>query len=257
MSFVNADRRAGVHRFRWTLLGLGIVVSLFGLRFGVRFYQFRTIAGRGGGTRVTTRPTAPKFLRGVLGNSLVSSFEPVEAVSLECRSFQDPPGNAAHLIWCVTGLNEVEFLQLCGDRISDESIQCLRKLPQLKSLSLRETAVNEAGLACLANLPDLGSLTLEGTRIGDRAVRAISGIQNLECLCLYSSGITDAGIHHLTALPHLRQLVLDHAMITDSGLLELQHVRSLRELSVSQTEVTDDGIEALHRLRPELNITDD
>jgi hypothetical protein len=257
MSATNPDHPAGLSRYRWTLLGLGLAVTLFGFRFGVRFYQLHTIAGRGGGSRVTTKPAAPQFLRGMLGDNLVSYFEPVEAISLECRSLQSPPANAAHLIWCVTGLAEVESLQLCGARISNASVQSLQKLPQLKSLSLRETAVDEAGLACLANLPHLESLTLEGTVIGDRALDAISGIRTLECLTFRSPGITDAGMHHLATLPHLRQLILDHATITDTGLLELQHVRSLLELSVSQTQVTDEGIEALHRLRPELNITDD
>jgi hypothetical protein len=259
MSPVNPDRRGDMYRFRWTLAGVGLVVSLFVARFGVRVYQIRAIDSASGcfETPITTKPIAPKYLRDILGDQLVSYFEPVEFVSLDCRASRRTAAEAEHLIWCLTGLSEVKHLDLWGEWISDSSLQSLQSLPQLERLAMHETSATEFGLASLARLPNLRTLVLEESSISDQTLAAIAGIRDLEILAVDSPRITDAGMRHLASMPRLRDLRLDRTSITDSGLLDLQSVHCLRELSVSQTRVTDGGIETLHRFRPELNITDD
>jgi hypothetical protein len=234
-----------------------MAISLLAMRFGLRVYQFRTVTRHGGETASVTRHVVPVFLRKLVGDDFVNPVEPVEAVLLDCSPSVTAPAAAPHLVWCLSGLTELRAAALIGDLVSDAEIQQLLTLSALKTLRLDGTRVTGAGLSCLRHLPDLRRLVLSGDRIDDEAMRAISQLQQLENLEVLSRGVTDTGIRELIALPGLRRLTLDHTMITDSGLLELQQIGSLRELSVSQTQVTDEGIEALHRVRPDLDITDD
>jgi outer membrane protein assembly factor BamB len=132
----------------------------------------------------------------------------------------------------LVALQELEVLNLYGNKISDVGLVELPKLAGLQSLNLSLTAITDGGLVHVSSLQKLRHLEL-----------------------LYSNGfagpmITDAGLKSLAELLALESLNLVGARIGDAGLSRLESLKQLNHLQLSNTAVTEQGIATLKRQLP-------
>lgn len=116
---------------------------------------------------------------------------------------------------------EIEYLNLNGTEISDETIPQLKQLNRLTHLNLAHTQITDAGLQQLADSGNLEYLSLTGTRINDDSLRYLRGLTNLKRLDLMHTSITDAGLKSLEELRKLRLIGFSGTRITDRGIRQL------------------------------------
>jgi Leucine-rich repeat (LRR) protein len=148
----------------------------------------------------------------------------------------------------------VVFVRLEGAAIPAGEIGQLSGLTNLDYLNLVNTAVTDAGLAHLSKLPKLRELFLDGTAITDVGLDHLSGCTNLERLGISETAVTDAGLAHLSRLPKLQEVFLDGTAVTDLGLGNLSGSASLTYLSLDRTAVTDKGIKRLQQALPQCHV---
>lgn len=89
---------------------------------------------------------------------------------------------------------QVVWLDLGGQPLSDDAAQALQRLPNLQRLRVNGTAITDASVARLAQLTNLASLNLYDTPVTDASLEALVGAPALRRLYLWQSGTTDAGV---------------------------------------------------------------
>ncbi len=104
----------------------------------------------------------------------------------------------------LSGLSELQELDLAINPIDDESLRHLEGLSQLKRLNLSRTEVTDKGMALLLRLKQMESLDLAGTKITDGGLVQLVALTRLDTLDVSETQITDEGIKVLQALPWLR-----------------------------------------------------
>jgi len=105
--------------------------------------------------------------------------------------------------------------------VDDAGLQNLSGLTQIEELNLTSTAVGDAGVAHLRELKTLKVLELGSTSISDAGLSNLSGLTAITELILYKTPITDDGMQHLESLSNLRQLNLESTRIRGGGLAVL------------------------------------
>ncbi len=136
----------------------------------------------------------------------------------------------------LSGLTQLEVLNLSGNSVTDDGLRHLQPLSLLRELDLSRLPLTDAGLTTLASLKKLEDLNL-----------------------LFSEGfagpiVTDAGMTSLANLGALKRLNLVGASITDRSLDDLSQMRTLRRLTLIDTQISEQGILQLRRLLPECQI---
>jgi hypothetical protein len=136
--------------------------------------------------------------------AVVRQIEELGGTAVHCGQFEPlekwPPRVPS---WLLNALGDdffrtINYVALCGSKVTDAELVRLRALPQLRSLYLRGSQVTDAGLVCLPGLTRLEELSLANTRV------------------------SDAGLTHLRALTQLRTVNLRNTQVTDAGVAELQ-----------------------------------
>ena len=94
-------------------------------------------------------------------------------------------------------LNQLEYLDLAGTKITDAGLKALADCNKLRSLGLVGTAVTDAGIPHLARLKALENLDLSGTQI------------------------TPAGLPPLKALPRLAGIDVRHTSLTNFDVYQV------------------------------------
>ena len=131
---------------------------------------------------------------------------------------------------------DIEFLNLTGTEISDETIQLLKQLPRLTGLTLTRTRISETGFKHMANLGSLECLTLTRTRIADDSLGHLSGLSNLKELRMQYTSVTDAGLEPLGQLQQLQFIACHGAQVTDRGIQQLASKLPRLAKSLSENE---------------------
>jgi len=148
------------------------------------------------------------------------------------------------------GLKSLRFLSLQGNRREDidDSLRYISGLTELEELNLRETAVSDAGLAHLSGLTKLRKLNLLMNRggISDAGMAHLKNLKSLEEIILPGEGVGDVGLAYLAELESLKSINAG-VNVTDKGLAAISKMKSLDNLEINSKRVTDAGLAELSR----------
>ncbi len=134
----------------------------------------------------------------------------------------------------ITGLADLEVLDLRGTQISDEAVTHLKDLPKLEQLYLGGSVVTDteptlfyarftdAAIDPVVELTTLKTLSLARTDIGDKAISKLPALTNLEVLFLLGTNVTDQSVEPLSKMKSLKELYLQETAVTPEGLQRLR-----------------------------------
>ena len=133
--------------------------------------------------------------------------------------------------------------------VTDAGLANLSGLPQLQKLELQFAQITDAGLAYLADLESLRMLSLLGTPVGDAGMHHVAKLKGLVDLSLGKTKVTGRGLEQLAGLRNLRVLNLQATDLGDDGLRPLENLTQLRMLMLGGgTRVTDADLPHLLKL---------
>jgi hypothetical protein len=102
----------------------------------------------------------------------------------------------------LTGMRELETLDLNGTGITDAGMPHIGKLTGLRYLDLHATRVTDAGLRHLRTLVNLEWLDLRLTKVGDSGMDELHRLSKLKAIAVDATEVTGAGVEGLRrALP--------------------------------------------------------
>lgn len=146
------------------------------------------------------------------------------------------------------------------EMLSDAGLQQLTGLADLELLNLYGNKITDAGLVHLAAFSKLRELNLSLLPITDKGLDHLKSLTQLEHLdLLYSVGfsgptITNAGLAPLGSLSNLTSLNLTGSRMTDAGLESLQGLKKLTTLLLVHTGVSAGGIQRFQAALPQCNL---
>ncbi|MCH2212428.1 MAG: PQQ-binding-like beta-propeller repeat protein [Fuerstiella sp.] len=129
----------------------------------------------------------------------------------------------------LSGLQDLERLNLSGNLISDDGLQHLKPLTRLEELDLSLLPITDDGLRHLAPLKNLQQLKLlysegfSGTNITDQGLETLGLFTQLTHLNLVGAKISDAGLKHIHQLRNLVHLRLTNSTATEADVRSLQN----------------------------------
>lgn len=158
----------------------------------------------------------------------------------------------------ITGLNNLEGLDLTYSDANDSHLKDIGKLTGLKELSLYATRITDDGLKSLAGMPALKVLSLtENRQLTDAALTAVAAIPNLESLrasnCLK---ITGSGLKDLAKHAKLKELWINGNPVTDENAVVLKDLKTLERLDLAGTKVSDEVAIEIKTAHPKARILD-
>ncbi|NQV25125.1 MAG: PQQ-binding-like beta-propeller repeat protein [Rhodopirellula sp.] len=158
---------------------------------------------------------------------MLARMKKLRSLNLRKTAFEPSRISAAGLRKLVE-LRELEWLNLYGNAITDETLKELKPFEKLQELNLSLTPMSDAGLKHLTSLKHLNSLTLlysegfAGPKITNAGLKTLSEMSQLKTLNLVGAKIDDAGVADLKLLRNLQQLTLVGSKISAEGLMRLQ-----------------------------------
>lgn len=158
----------------------------------------------------------------------------------------------------ITGLANLELLDLSDTKITGNGYPPLPSLPQLKDLRLAGTLVHDATIGFIPNLQSLHRLDLRNTLITDRSVRMLIGALRLEELLLGNNtepvtGEPDRYSRHQGIFDGIVRV--HRTFITSKAMRYLKKFKNLKVLDLSGTSVANEGLRHLLKL-PDLKVLD-
>jgi hypothetical protein len=164
----------------------------------------------------------------------------------------------------VSGLTQLEALDIAYTQITDNGLDGLVPLTRLKELSIGRSKLNKNALEVLRLLPTLEYLDLggphpgsggyrakPGTPMPDDVPRAISELKQLRVLKINYSEITADGLRILATLDQVEKLSLaGSSHVDDWAMAQLAQWKRLKYLDVQGTKVTAQGVSALEKAKP-------
>ncbi|MCA9025241.1 MAG: hypothetical protein KDA86_08525 [Planctomycetaceae bacterium] len=210
---------------------------------------------------------------------LIGGYSSLRSLSLEEVTDAD--------IRRLSGLDDLESLQLYGSPITDDACGVLAGLPKLRSLTItasdpahQPAQITDAGIAKLADLVYLERLWLQSSQVTDESLPSLGRLTLLQGLSLSDAQIKGNELQHLADLPNLLSLTLancpldanaltnladapilqglelSNSPVTDEMLMSLVPISSLHVVLLNGTQVTREGCLRLLEARPDLIISD-
>jgi hypothetical protein len=136
---------------------------------------------------------------------------------------------------------DLEWLQILGFSLSDESMAQVGRMPRLESLVISQGEVTDLGLRKLAGLRRLRTLVIGGCPITDAGIIALGPMESVERVVLHCPRIGDRGLAGLARWPRVEILHLQFTGVTDAGLEPLVSMPALKEVDLRETRVTPDA----------------
>lgn len=165
----------------------------------------------------------------------------------------DGPAIGDDGLQCLSGLVNLERLQLLKTSVTDNGLQHLRGLQRLRSLNLDQTTITDAAMPHVALLPALMDLHLAGTHVGVNGMATLSKANNLQHLDISGTKVTDSCMPDIARLANLQSLAIHYSDITDAGILRLATASHLKRLSVGP-HVSQDAAKTLRQTLPNCTI---
>ena len=178
---------------------------------------------------------------------------------LGVRVVQDAKGNVTEIrfgtesdvaaLAHLKGMTTLKKLNLeTARKVTDDGLANLTGLVDLELLNLHGVGISDAGLVHLAGLTNLRELDLGANRIKGPGLVHLRDLVHLRKLSLYGNQITDDGLMRLPVLPKLEYLDLSKnnlsqeskMQIAGAGMEHLGRFTSLRQIDLMSTPVTGD-----------------
>lgn len=147
-----------------------------------------------------------------------------------------------------------QFFALGGAGLKDKDISMLNECQELIWLDLSRNPITNQALNSLTDLRSLNQLFLDTTAITDEGMNSIAKISNLQELDLANTRITDQGIGRLKPLRELQVLWLADSMVSDQCLDDLATLPKLQMVDLRRTDVTEQGVTKLKNKNPQLRV---
>ncbi|MBA2113277.1 leucine-rich repeat domain-containing protein [Bremerella alba] len=154
----------------------------------------------------------------------------------------------------ITGLPDLEVLDLRGTQISDDALTHLTELPSLEQLYLGGSVITDteptlfharftdAAVDPIVQLTSLKLLSLAKTDIGDQAAQKLPALTNLEILFLLGTNLTDKSVEAFAQMKSLKKLYLQETSITSEGLQRLREALPDTEiLPLDESDTAEDS----------------
>lgn len=141
---------------------------------------------------------------------------------------------------CLAGFKNLERLNVHSGGVTGTGLRHLVRLKKLKALGTSMSGINDEGLKSVALLSNLEELTLPGQFITDDGFKPLARLRSLRLLWITWTGLDEFsghGLAHLSKLPKLEKIYLSNMPVTDEGLREFKRAPALRELNLSETKV--------------------
>ena len=159
----------------------------------------------------------------------------------------------------ISELDELTYLDLAGNSVSDKGASCLRSSQKLETLILDDTDLSDAGLRAIQGLMRLNRLEIAGTLVTPDGLSALEGmsLQSLDLqemrlnaeqlqilkslkgllrLRLYGCDLSDGDFYELTQLP-LSSLTLCGMVLAEQNVEQLSQMSGLKVLDLSGCDV--------------------
>ena len=149
----------------------------------------------------------------------------------------------AALLPCVN----VDFLDLTGTGVTDESLKKMAGFRWLTALHLGRTKVTAAGLEAVAGLP-LRRLSLDGRELTEDAFKAVGRMASLDGLNLSEAKMNAGWIAHLSGLSKLKDLDVTRAAFDDAAAKVVAGMSGVETVRADETKLTDTGFADLLKL---------
>ena len=147
-------------------------------------------------------------------------------------------------------LTQVTSLAVGGEGTDPAELGVLSGMAQLEELDLGGVKTTDEEILHLRSLRSLRTLRLSDW-CGDKGLEALRTLSNMETLVLYDSHVTDGGLSSLESMKRLTSLDLRwSSAITDAGIGAIGRCKSLRSLRLTGTGVSPAGVARLRKLLP-------
>jgi hypothetical protein len=138
--------------------------------------------------------------------------------------------------------------------VTDAGVQALSGLTDLEVLDLQATSITDAGLQSLSGLTSLKELYLGQTLVTDAGMEYLEKLPSLEILVLDGTAVTDQGVGRVAALPNLEQIGLEETKVTDEALSYLILTPSLTQVRLDARRISRETYAQMRELRPDINL---
>lgn len=124
--------------------------------------------------------------------------------------------NASDIEKLLTAKEQITWLNLANQNITDEMLSNIAQLSNLTRLQIQQNPITDVGITALEKLQNLETLNLYGTQVTDAALASIEKLPNLKKLFLWQTQVTPEGVEGLKAkLPKL-VVVMGHSVTAKS-----------------------------------------
>lgn len=153
------------------------------------------------------------------------------------------------LAYC-TRWQALNFLDLCGTRISDDGLRFIKDCPNLFNAEFIDTRVTAAGVRLLKCFPNFATIGISGIKGGSSLIPEIGKSKFLNNFGGRDLDLTDNDIRHFCNAKNLVILGLrNNKRITDKSVEYFKQMPSLAVLDVCKTSVSPKSISALASMR--------
>jgi Leucine-rich repeat (LRR) protein len=140
-------------------------------------------------------------------------------------------------------LKRLDLHEVDPDSITDAGFRHVSGLNQLEYLDVSNQKISRQAVTQFANMKLLRVLRLANTRLNDEGLASLSGLTALEDLDVSGTKVTPGGLSKLKSLSRLRRLNLQGTTMTVDGLRNLSPLTTLEDLFLPKPKVT--AVEAL------------
>jgi Leucine Rich repeat len=143
-------------------------------------------------------------------------------------------------------LTDIEYLQLGGTEISDQSLKIIAGFHNLRFLEISSTQVNGSGFTSLKACPHL--FILRATHVYLKEFNGLADLSAIDWLDLSHSAVTDAALVPIGKMKMLGNLEIPNSKVSNAGLKSLQNLKHLRTIDLRDSQVTGEGLYSLSKL---------
>ncbi len=157
----------------------------------------------------------------------------------------------------ISGIRNLEYLDLGGARITDSGMSELTKLAKLKYLNLNDVDLSDKGVFQLGAFEELETLSLNRgplaeNKITGAGLQGLSKLKKLKHLSLWNNKISDVDLAALKDLTQLESLNLNGTKVTFGGIKQLLDMKSMKRLELSQIALAPEDLKQIVTGMPKL-----
>ncbi|MEZ6046891.1 MAG: hypothetical protein R3C11_15190 [Planctomycetaceae bacterium] len=251
-------QKSSKRKYVWIAVGLfALVVWFFNSNYRRSALQ-QEFKHKNTDVSFTYNVVAPEWLKNLCGSDALRSvgFEEITDIRV--------PTDAKLLeLSGIYNLGRVKSVDLCFDKITDQSMAVLLDLPDLEELYLDGSGVTDKSISIIAQIDSLKSLSIANTSITPAGLSQLQeGSSLLEINMDYHPEQGDLW-RSIIQLPELEKLAFHNARqieeLTDDDVLLLNRDLSITWLPVDHFTLTDKGMQQLKYLprTPGLQVVSD